>query len=724
MFCQKEANPTRNHLLEEHILWRDFRQQYDMDNIKSLDTIDFFSYNLILNDLQRRQAHIQSLIDTVSEITTANSYIDKAQHFVRNIRDLRCDMQEHFDALDEQNEDPNELLDDYQQLLSPEDCLLFTETCEEIKKSYTELVSIDHIKSEYKTEEYKSLVAPNNKISASSLSLDLDFRRTLLLQLIQQLENVIPLNHPFTCIYRERIHKATCLVDDLGKLDRRIKTIQSIYDLIELCLLRYYNLLIPGVEDNQCVPLYYSSFVHICEILQRLIEQGTRNRYFPILMKQMNTWNESVGCDDQFQPKLVPFFQAIHDDVDNLHMNRNLPYRVGIVGYRSSGKSSLLNRLRNITNQDDPLFSPVALIKSTYCFLQYTVKYEQCSITYVDIEGYDQEMYFYEQQITRADCDAYIIVSDQTFSRLHLSWKILIEMTLARPCLFVRSKADSLFLDCYPEVTRKKHPYNIETATRNDIKRVLLAMRNIVTKTESNETLEKVYLVAAKYPHVDERIQGMECAEFDLETLRNDLLNMATQPHRYRERFSRMAMSAGAHVINVCFRRGYVVSATSYQIASGVTAVIPFLEKVPEYFAREKIRQVLGVRGGKDTFENYLLALELHVPDNLLKTSVFNYLPHLDNETEVSKRLLITINLLLGQVTTPYQSSTSIQTPLRRTFTFLSDLGGNRLECPCKNVLHEMLPSFRPWKNVLQIKSLWEMVPHMKMSFNLNCCFL
>ncbi len=157
------------------------------------------------------------------------------------------------------------------------------------------------------------------------------------------------------------------------------------------------------------------------------------------------------------------------------------------------------------------------------------------------------------------------IVFDQTFSRTHLEWKTWIEITLGRPCLPVRCKADTLFLDCYSEVIRNKRQYNPGSAHHSDVKRVLQAMRKIIEKAESNDKLDKVYLASPRYPHVDERLQGAEFAEFDLNLLRDDLIRLATRPHRTRQRFTRMALLAGVHAINVCFRRGYAVSATRYE---------------------------------------------------------------------------------------------------------------------------------------------------------------
>ncbi|UJR18586.1 hypothetical protein I4U23_005493 [Adineta vaga] len=667
MFCKEETNPKRNYLLEEHILWRDFKRKYDMDNVILLNSINFFSYNLIFNDVQCRQAHLQSLIDTAVKTRMINPYVDIAKVFVQKLLHIQDEIQRYCDVLIEQNEYPDELLNDYRKLLSPEDCHLFINIYEGLKQSCIDLYIIDQFVSEYKIERFQSLKEPNNATCTFDMLIDLNYRRTLLLQLTQQLHEKIPLNHPYKAIYLHKIHEANCLIEDLNKFEQRIKIVGDLYDQIASCLFQYDRLLTVGVEDKQCSPTYYCNYVHICELLQCFIEKEERNYYFPKLTKQIKEWNESIKCDDEFQPKFVPLFQTIHDDLDNLHMNRSLPYRIGIVGCRSAGKSSLLNRLRKLNNQNDPLFSPVSLFKSTYCFLQYTVNYDNCSITYVDIEGYNEKMYFYEQQIMRANCDAYIIVFDSTFSQVHLAWKTWIESTLIRPCLLVRSKADNLFFECYPEVARNKQTFNRNTANKNDIKRVLQIIRNIAKKTESDDILNKVYLVAPKYPHADERIQGMEFVEFDLMELRDDLLTMAAQSTQYRERFLRMAMNVGTHAINVCFRRGYIVSATTYAAAAGIAAAVPFLEKAADYFAREKIRQVLGVRGDKkkESLENYLLAFALHVPSNLLKSSVFKYLPLLDTETDQNKQIVFSINLLLGQIDASNLMLTSASTPPR-----------------------------------------------------------
>ncbi|CAF3651854.1 unnamed protein product [Rotaria sp. Silwood1] len=107
-------------------------------------------------------------------------------------------------------------------------------------------------------------------------------------------------------------------------------------------------------------------------------------------------------------------------------------------------------------------------------------------------------------------------------------------------------------------------------------------------------------------------------------------------------RICRLAILASKTTINTCFRRGYVVSKTRYHWLAAGTSVIPFLDQVPAFFGREKIRQAFGIHDSfavtniikrtKDTFEEYLTALQLTVPKEFLKSGYFEYLIHKDKD--------------------------------------------------------------------------------------------
>ncbi|CAF1000303.1 unnamed protein product [Rotaria sordida] len=101
-------------------------------------------------------------------------------------------------------------------------------------------------------------------------------------------------------------------------------------------------------------------------------------------------------------------------------------------------------------------------------------------------------------------------------------------------------------------------------------------------------------------------------------------------------RICKLAICASRTIINTCFRRGYVVSQTRYRWLAAGASIIPFLDELPAFFGREKIRQTFGIHDNstitnafyriKDSFEEYLIEKKLTVPKKYLKSGYFKYL--------------------------------------------------------------------------------------------------
>ena len=83
-------------------------------------------------------------------------------------------------------------------------------------------------------------------------------------------------------------------------------------------------------------------------------------------------------------------------------------------------------------------------------------------------------------------------------------------------------------------------------------------------------------------------------------------------------RIHTLAMRAIARVINICFRRGYVLNVFNYKIGAGLAAIVPFGDQLPRYLARDHIRQAFGIT--RD-FRQYLTQFRLSIDDGCLQTS-------------------------------------------------------------------------------------------------------
>jgi hypothetical protein len=293
----------------------------------------------------------------------------------------------------------------------------------------------------------------------------------------------------------------------------------------------------------------------------------------------------------------------------------------------------------------------VDIKRSTFGYLQFdTLIYKDSHnkkiipITFIDIEGAtdnkdSQSIGNYMELITKADCDLYIIAFDKPFNDHNRTCQEYIESTLGRKCLLVRSKADSLFNQFLLKATNKKYEKN--NPNGYDVKLALSETERYALVTSDDKRLfNKVYLTAAA---IDNDLKDAPFALFDLNQLEKELVQLAVSDTRV-ERICRLAILASRATINTCFRRGYVVSKTRYQWLAAGASIVPFLDELPAFFGREKIRQAFGIhdnsamtnafRRTKDSLEKYLIEKKFTVPTKYLKSGYFKYL--ICNETDQS----------------------------------------------------------------------------------------
>ena len=402
------------------------------------------------------------------------------------------------------------------------------------------------------------------------------------------------------------IHQLESLKTQLNELDER-----QLNDYSN----RYAILLTGECETNR--PCEY--FIRRCEQLLYYNHQIVFEKYFPLLQNRMNEWEETSMTTENFQPKILDAYRALEGDLGR-HIYPSIPYRIGLIGNISVGKTSLLNWLRTQTKTDDILISPVRVGKSTYCRLEFEHKYpDGKKIILVDIEGstdIDRQLKSanYYDEISKADCDLYLIVFDNQFTDIQHGWKEFIEGTLKRQCWLVRNKIDDLF--------QRKCQENLADSKYKD--QIFEQIRNETSIDIHGNRLSNVYLT---YVSQDDSLRD----KTDLDRLLTDIQQLPTNV--YNQRLHKMALCAMARVINNCFRRGYVINIMKFKIAAGIAAVVPFCDLIARYYGREEIRQAFGITtrsrlsnriyGTTNEFEDYLNRFEINIDGFELKTSIF-----------------------------------------------------------------------------------------------------
>ena len=376
-----------------------------------------------------------------------------------------------------------------------------------------------------------------------------------------------------------------------------------------------------------------SVYIRLCERLLGDISDAEFYRAFSSTHAKMIEWNCALASSDSFQPQILDLILAIENDLSDQWSNHRhgiIRAKIGIIGYTCVGKSTILNRLlgvQDLTNDDS---SPVRSIKSTYYQLQFDRKelltspdnqLHKTAVTLVDVQGHDNDTASvdskiepgnYLDEIRKADCDIYILVFDEKLRYEQHGWITYIEQTLKRQCILVRSKVDIDFLAKFRERSGICLGNSTPTQRQQFIPTIIEQLR-----FDNEVETRQVYLTAADYmPASSDAEILLKEQTFDMKILFDELGRLAFDARN--RRIHALAMRAVAHVVNMCFRRGYVLNVLNYKIGAGFAAIVPFGDQLPRYLAREHIRQAFGLT--KD-FRAYLTQFHLSIDDGCLQTS-------------------------------------------------------------------------------------------------------
>ncbi|CAF3935599.1 unnamed protein product [Rotaria sp. Silwood1] len=468
---------------------------------------------------------------------------------------------------------------------------------------------------------------------------DIAFRKKCLLSRLGTATSLLESKPEQVKLFNNTIINSIRKLEIISVIEKELDYLRENLRAIEQYTDEYDKLL----RDDQFQDIPCSKYILLLEMLRVRTEELEIFNYFPKITQLIEEWQSDHSVDNEFKPKVLDLFKSVELDVKHLLSNDNciylLPYKIGVIGDRNVGKSTLLMNLAEI-NQFSLM---VDMTPSIFSYLQYdTFVYKNpdnnkiIPITFIDIEGAidinkSQSVENYIELINKADCDLYIIVFDRSFNDHNRICQEYIEKKLGRKCLLVRSKADLLFNDVLLDLTNKK--YEKRYTTKYQVKSTLNKLRRYaLVTTDGGHLSNKVYLTATI---CNDDLKEAPFTAFDLNKLKKELLQLAIADFRVA-RICKLAICASRTIINTCFRRGYVVSQTRYRWLAAGASIIPFLDELPAFFGREKIRQTFGIHDNstitnafyriKDSFEEYLIEKKLTVPKKYLKSGYFKYL--------------------------------------------------------------------------------------------------
>ena len=294
-------------------------------------------------------------------------------------------------------------------------------------------------------------------------------------------------------------------------------------------------------------------------------KKAETKKNFPTLHKKRTEWEHSLNTEQNYQPKIIDAFQAVQTDLGH-HIIPSIPCRVGWIGCRSTGKSSLVNSVRGLravgeysqdrSTESNQIISPVRQGRSTYCQLEFEHEYGngQKQI-FVDIEGATDtdgclHLANYFDAIIKGDCDVYLIVLDNYFTDIQRGWYTFIVEVLKRKCLLVRNKVDEVFRNMFKESTHQDFHLADQTMKNRYSKTVFEEVRREISHDLKGKTLPDLYLT---FTSPDENLHTTLYPLSDMKKLINDLQNLSLNLHK-------MAYDAIAQDVNTCFRRGFGVN--------------------------------------------------------------------------------------------------------------------------------------------------------------------
>ena len=449
------------------------------------------------------------------------------------------------------------------------------------------------------------------------LNFDIDCRR-------RHLMNLISLYKRF-CGRTQLLLTAEYMVNQLTELTRYLQgeTNENLEEYQNI-----YRGLISETPRDVDIGLLYIS---LCERFQHDIFEAEYSSMFPKTNKIITEWLQQQGSAREFTPKLFNLFEILEEDLINHWSDPNMLVRtkIGVIGYTSTGKSSLINCLNGIQSLTDDNAAPVSNNRSTYFPLQFDRKeplmnpdqlQQKTFVTFVDIQGADRrdtsmnKDEFYLDEIFQADCDIYMLVSDQSLTDEEQKWMDYIEEILKRKCLLIRSKMDIPYLNKFQELTGIIY----SKADRKQRKHYEGIVRQHL-RTDYSHSSRTIYFIACDYcPNNADAISLLQEQAFDYVTLLNELGRLAVDAYSYR--LHALANRILARAINTSFRRGYVLNMMKYKVAAGFASIIPFGDQLPRYLSRDSIREAFGL---DEDLREYLMQFHLVVYNYKLQTSIF-----------------------------------------------------------------------------------------------------
>jgi GTPase SAR1 family protein len=456
--------------------------------------------------------------------------------------------------------------------------------------------------------------------TSEDLSFDIDCRR-------RHLMNLVSLYKRF-CGRNQFLLTTEYIVNQLTGLIQYIK--QNENDNLEEYKNCYRHLISTTLDESDIG----SQYISLCERLQLEISEAEYCSMFPKTMTKTSEWLHVQGSADEFQPKIFDLFQAIEEDLINQWSNPYLTSRtkIGVIGYTSSGKSSLINRLLGVQSLAEDGAAPVSSLKGTYFPLQFDRKEplispddqkKQTLVTFVDIQGIDKDKElitsevkedYYLDEIRKADCDIYMLVYDEEFGDEQKEWMSYIEEGFKRKCVLVRSKVDIDYLKKFKELSDTSFVKS-ERHQRNQFEPTILEQ----LRTDNSVESRSVYLVACDYsPKSSDATMLLKEQAFDFSKLLNELGGLSFDT--CSSRIHALASRTVARATNTSFRRGYVLNVLKYKVAAGFASIIPFGDQLPRYLSRDSIREAFGIN---DTLLQYITQFHLIIYNYKLQTSIF-----------------------------------------------------------------------------------------------------
>ncbi len=442
----------------------------------------------ILKNIKFRITHLKSGLSTLeSRLNTYNNRRRKQnssslfdEQLINNVNNLCKELEQLTERIKETNKKINQLnttvkdnLTKYKDSMKKFDHLWYTSTIPMIKYQTIDsnITTTDNTDIH---QEYIKLISINDLDKLSSEQ-NIKVINEILQDIINHREYLLSRLKVIKLLLDDQTGETKLLQDNLEQGMEMLKIIPVVKrDLIDLCksqqategYLDEYDKLL---RDDDYPETPCSKFILLLEKMRILSEELEISEIFPETIKLKEEWQNDHGTNNNFKPKVFDLFETIEMDLKFLLSDKNwiysVPYKIGVIGAGSVGKSALIMNLANL--YDFP--SMIAAERNTFCYLKFdTLSYKDpynskiIPITFVDVEGATdtdkhQANGNYIELINKVDCDLYIIMFDNLFNEHNRICQEYIEKKLQRKCLLVRNKADLLFNDLFREETNEKY---------------------------------------------------------------------------------------------------------------------------------------------------------------------------------------------------------------------------------------------------------------------------